>query len=171
MRQLSFNAFLEQYILYVSRYNTLNVHKLVKESKSNYRLLDSLVLYCALNNKKDLLNKYTHDFYKDDIKDLDYHNFLDDKYSNYEFRKIWRSYQNKVDRNHIDLDTKSKIRNKTLCTMKDKGVTNYRVYTDLNLNPGNVNAYLSKGDCTKVSLATAMKINEFVRDYQLSNNK
>ena len=171
MRQLTFNRFLEQYLLYVSHHNSLSIHKLAVESKKNYRLRDSLVLYCALSDKKNLLNKYMRDVYARDLEGLNEKNFLDDRYSNYEFRKIWRSYQNIIDKNQIDIDAKGKIREIILNMMKEKGITNYRVYTDLKLNPGNANAFLSNGDCTKVSLNTAMKISEYIKNYQATNNK
>ena len=36
--------------------------------------------------------------------------------------------------------------------------SNYRIYTDLHLNPGNLNAWLKHGDCGKVSLKTARSV-------------
>ena len=46
-----------------------------------------------------------------------------------------------------------------------KCVTNYRIYKELNLNPGNVNAFLKNEDISKVSLDTARKILTFVNEY------
>lgn len=46
-----------------------------------------------------------------------------------------------------------------------KCVTNYRIYKELNLNPGNVNAFLKNENTSKVSLDTARKILAFVNDY------
>ena len=46
-----------------------------------------------------------------------------------------------------------------------KNITNYRVYKDLSLNPGNVNAFLKNADMGKVSLNTVRKILAFVQNY------
>ena len=47
----------------------------------------------------------------------------------------------------------------------EKGITNYRIYKNLNLNPGNVNAFLRNGDVSKVGLDTARNILSFVNQY------
>ena len=46
-----------------------------------------------------------------------------------------------------------------------KNVTNYRIYTALNLNPGNANAFLKNGDISKVSLDTTRRILNFINEY------
>ena len=48
---------------------------------------------------------------------------------------------------------------------KAKSVSNYRIYKEMNLNPGNVNAFLKNEDTSKVSLDTARKILAFVNEY------
>ena len=50
-------------------------------------------------------------------------------------------------------------------TRKSKNMSNYRIYKELNLNPGNANAFLKYGDVSKVSLDTARKILAFVNKY------
>ena len=50
-------------------------------------------------------------------------------------------------------------------TVKLKSITNYRIYTTLNLNPGNANAFLKNGDISKVSLDTTRRILQFVNEY------
>ena len=46
-----------------------------------------------------------------------------------------------------------------------KCVTDYCIYKQLELNPGNVNAFLKNGDVSKVSLDTVRKILSFVNEY------
>ena len=53
-------------------------------------------------------------------------------------------------------------------TIKLKSITNYRIYTTLNLNPGNANAFLKNGDISKVSLDTTRRILQFVNEYWYS---
>ena len=45
---------------------------------------------------------------------------------------------------------------------EEKGITNYNIYKTLNLNPGNVNAFLKNGDTGKVGLDTVRRILTFV---------
>ena len=45
---------------------------------------------------------------------------------------------------------------------KEKHISNYRIYTDLHLNHGNINDYLTNGNVSKLSLATAQKILDYV---------
>lgn len=162
MRPLSFITFLENYIQDLSGIKTLNIHKLTKSSKRNYRLLDSLMLYCSLTNKKDIFNKYTNNKYKYAIEFLNEKTMLDQTYSDYDFAKIWDSYQHKINEYEYNNNIKSKIRDKIVKKMEEKNITNYRVYTDLKLNPGNINDYLTNGNSTKVSLPLVKKIYQYV---------
>ena len=93
MRKKEFVGYLKTYIRDLSGYNSLSIHKLVKETKKNYRLSDSLILFCAFTNKQKLLLKYTNDPYFDVVNDIHEGNFLNPRYSQYDFQKIWDSYQ------------------------------------------------------------------------------
>ena len=46
-----------------------------------------------------------------------------------------------------------------------KKLTNYRLYTDLKLNPGNVNAWLKHNDSSKMSLDCARQIYKYAKIY------
>ena len=86
------------------------------------------------------------------MDDLTKDNYLSDKFSNYSFGKIYQSYLRKTKTNEYDDETKALIRINILNSMKEKGISNYRIYTDLKANPGNVNDYLKNGNVKKVSL-------------------
>lgn len=165
MRKLDFKGYLKQYIAGVSGQKTLNIHKLAVYSKTNYRLFDSLVLYCVFNAKKDILFKYIDNKEKQSLLDLSISNFLDDQYHNYDFQKIWESYLNKSNVTAFDNDTKNKIRRNIVNIAKEKRISNYRIYKDLNLNPGNVNDFLTNGNVNKVSLELVKKIYSYVNNY------
>ncbi len=165
MRHLTFITFLKQYMLGLSDSRSLSVHKLTKEIKKNYRLTDSLILYCALTDKKESFNKYSRGKYASLIVDLNKDTFLDKKYMNYDFAKIWDSYQNRIRRFAYDNSIKSKARDNIISLMKEKNISNYRVYKDLKLNHGNINDYLTNGNTSKVSLDTVKKIYNFVSNY------
>ena len=166
MRQLLFKNYLKEYIKDLSGHNTLSIHELVKAYKRNYRLFDSLVLYCALNGKKDLFNKYTKNQYADLLLSLNENNFLDNKYRDYDFSKIWDSYQHRINIVSYDKDTKKKIRSNIIKLMNEKNITNYRVYKDLELNPGNINDYLTNGNVDKVSLDLVKRIYNYVNKHE-----
>ena len=148
MRQLTFKTFLKQYLADVSGRKSLSIHKLANLSKKNIRIVDPLILYCLLDNKLNTLSKYL----SIEISDLTQENFLDEQFSNYSFQKIYQSYLRKNKINEFDNETKSLIRVNILISMKEKKISNYRIYTDLKVNPGNVNDYLKNGNAKKVSL-------------------
>ena len=71
------------------------------------------------------------------------------------YLKVWRSYCSVRDATLADNDTKELIHRRVLELQKEKHLTNYRLYTDLQLNPGNVNAWLKCNDSNKMSLNCA----------------
>lgn len=80
------------------------------------------------------------------------------------YHKVWRSYQSRKNRGQADDHTKELMRQKVKRLQEKNGVTNYRIYTDLKLNPGNLNAWLKHGDADKVSLDTARKTLRYVEN-------
>mgnify|MGYP007101856538 CR=1 FL=1 len=49
---------------------------------------------------------------------------------------------------------------------KEKRCSNYRIYKDLDLNPGNINSWLKDGDGTKVSFHTAERILDYLVQHE-----
>lgn len=164
MRSLTFNKFLKQYLVDVSGQPSFSVHKLAKLSKKNIRIVDPLILYCLFEDKMEICKKYLN--LDDVLKTLNKNNYLDDRYSNYSFQKIHQSYVRKTNSNEYDLQTKTLIRNNIMKMMNDKDISKYRVYTDLSLNPGNVNDYLTNGNSKKVSLELVKIIYNYCRNYR-----
>ena len=77
--------------------------------------------------------------------------------------KVWNAYLTERDAIEKDRRITALMRAKTLEALKAEGRTPYRVCKDLNLNMGNVYAYLRKGDVTKVSRDTARRILEYAQ--------
>ena len=165
MRELTFETFLKQYLKDVSGANSLSIHKLSDLSKKNKRIVDPLILHCLLNNKMNILFKYLDAEERTKLDILTKDNYLDNRFSNYSFIKIYQSYQRKKNTVTYDNEIKSMIREKILTIMKEKKITNYRVYKDLNANPGNVNDYLKNNNVNKVSLAMAKRIYNYCLSY------
>lgn len=92
-------------------------------------------------------------------------NFLSDEFDDYDFKKIWDTYINKIKVYEYDDITKSQVHKNIIKKMDEKNISNYRVYKDLHLNPGNVNDYLTNGNVKKVSLETARNIYHYVCAY------
>lgn len=168
MRKLSFAGFLKGYVRSLSLADTNNLFKLAKEAaERNPRLREPLFLYAFFTDKTDLLLRASckYQFY-DEFKRL-MERYEKDSLENAlrsdsaalpeGYKKVWRSYHNKRNRVYNDNHTKELMRIKALKLQTTKGVTNYRLYADLGLNPGNMNAWLKYGDPNKVSLDTARR--------------
>ena len=87
-----------------------------------------------------------------------------------EYHKVWRSYQSRKNRGQADEHTKELMRQKVKRLQVQKGVTNYRIYTDLKLNPGNLNAWLKHGNGDKVSLDTARRTLRYVENHSVQSD-
>ena len=162
MRQLSFIGYLKEYIKDVSGLSSLNIHKLCKELKNNQRLVDPLILYCALTKKQEALIKYTNAKYWAIVYKVNKDNFHTTDFKKYDFKKIWDDYQNRLNYQTNDNYFKNSLREEIVSLMKKKSVSKYRIYTDLKLNHGNINAYLKNNDASKVSSQTAKRIYKYV---------
>ena len=176
MRELTFAGFLSRYVRDLSTSGTNSISKLSHEAaKENYRLREPLLLYALFSGKEDLLfrsiensilkEKYLnlHNQYTKD--QLLYALMNNDSKIPAEYRKIWRSYKAQKNRKDTDAKTKEMMRQRILEMQKDKGVSNYRIYKELDLNPGNINDWLKNGAGEKVSLATARRTLEFLNSY------
>lgn len=173
MRELTFKGFLTQYVRSLSKQETNSLYRLAKEaSETNFRLVEPLLLYALFSNKQDVLLQAT----KDSRLHRDYSVVLQ-RYSvsemtvvletqsdelSEEYLKVWRSYLSYKNRGQTDDHTKELMRQKVKRLQEKNGVTNYRIYTDLRLNPGNLNAWLKHGDSDKVSLETARRTLSYV---------
>ncbi len=168
MRELTFKGFLTQYVRSLSQQESNSLYKLAAEAGSdNLRLREPLFLYALYSQKQNVLLQAT----KETVLYAQYSMLL----SQYdmesmtqmlmdcsdsvpeEYHKVWRSYLSQKNRGKADDHTKELMRQKVKRMQEKYGVTNYRIYTDLKLNPGNLNAWLKHGDGDKVSVATARK--------------
>lgn len=174
MRELTFVGFLSRYVRELSMSGTNSISKLAREAATNnYRLREPLLLYALSTDNSALLLKSI-----DNETLIEQYNAILNKYSkaqmlqalkendpslSAEYRKVWRSYLAQKNRRETDAHTKELIRQRILSMQKEKGVSNYRIYKALGLNPGNINDWLKNGAGEKVSLTTARKAFEFVQ--------
>lgn len=176
MRKLTFEGFLKQYVAELSGVQTASVHKLADRMAENPRLKEPLFLYALAYDKVDLLLRYTED--KGCLAEYEWLSnccsleqmlaFLENQSPELPegYRKVWRSYCSVRDAALADNDTKELIHRRVLELQQKKHLTNYRIYADLKLNPGNVNAWLKHNDSSKMSLDCARQIYKYAKSYQ-----
>lgn len=164
MRELTFLGFLTEYVRSLSKAGTTSIFALAKEASSdNPRLREPLLLYSLASCKKYILLRAAKKFNLEEfyapvlanIGDKQVETVLEEKCLPKEYLKVWRSYLTKKNNRRTNDATKELIRNRILCLQKERNVTNYRLYTDLKMNPGNLNAWLKHGDNSKISLDSA----------------
>ena len=164
MRELTFLGFLTEYVRSLSKAGTTSVFTLAKEAASdNPRLREPLLLYALASGKKDILLRAAKKFALEEfyapalaaIGDNSIETVLEKNCLPQEYVKVWRSYLAKKNTFRTNDVTKELMRNKILRLQKERNVTNYRIYTDLKMNPGNLNAWLKHGDNSKISLDSA----------------
>lgn len=174
VRKLTFEGFLKQYMVELSGVQTASVHNLADSLQKNPRLKEPLYLYALVFGKVNLLLRYTetkecHTEYErlcnlysmeQTLVFLQNQSVLPEGYL-----KVWRSYCSVRDAALADNDTKELIHRRVTEIQQKKHLTNYRIYTDLKLNPGNVNAWLKHNDSSKMSLDCARKIYKYAKSY------
>ncbi len=179
MREPSFKWFLKKYVKALSRSGSTGVKTLVREAMSdNQRLREPLYLYAhlsgwvpallsAISNDEALYREYSriYEFYGDEAEKL-----ISDLESgrgpmSREYFKVFSSYAAERSTRERENHMKSLIRERVLSLKQEKGLSNYRIFKTLGLNPGNVNSYLKNNDVNKIGLNTARKIYSFVSEY------
>lgn len=175
MRELTFQGFLTRYVKQLSQQETGSFYKLAAQaSLQNPRLREPLFLYALYGQKVDVLLRAA----KDADLQREYRRMaerftaeamtkaLEEGAQEVPegYHKVWRSYISRKNRGRSDDHTKELMRQKVKRLQEKKGVTNYRIYTDLKLNPGNLNTWLKHGNGDKVSLDTARKTLRYVEN-------
>ena len=170
MKPLTFVGFLKQYVRELSGEGTLNIFHLAKDAEhANPRLREPLVLYALFNDKVNVLLRAVKgkwlekSIVKRSPSDMLTLLELNSDTLPENYRKVYRSYRSVVSRKKTDDYTKELMLNRIRRLQEENNISNYRLYSSLNLNPGNVNAFLKHGDTGKVSLGTARKIFEFAK--------
>jgi hypothetical protein len=173
MRELTFTGFLKQYVRSLSLADTNGLYRLAEEAASvNPRLREPLLLYALFSGKERvllaatkspglrreyaaLLERYDRAGMEKALQDSD--SVLSEGYV-----KVYRTYLNVKNRKQNDNHTKVLMRNRIVRLQREKRVSTYRLYTDLRINHGNMNAYIKHGDCSKLSLDAARSAVEYL---------
>ena len=173
MRKLSLKSYLEKQMVTLSGLNSKSLYRFSAMSETNARLKDTVVLYLMLFVKDDLkrhlLNKYPYLSpgceKLSGITPENAERFLVDN-SLSEYKTIYENYLNTIGTHDNENRIKRMMYDRIVQLQAEKGISNYAVYKELKLNPGNANAFLKNGDVSKLSLDTVRHILEFVNQFQ-----
>lgn len=170
--KLTFKGFLKDYCKALAGVDTVSVKKLCSLAATDApRVAEPLFLSAVENGSMDLLMKYSKGTWMEEEYSLlavEARSYLGlaevylarcnvpSRYS-----KVLDVYNERKGAIGNDRRVVGLMREKTVAALESKGITGYRVCKDLGLNLGNVYAYLSKGDVTKVSRQTARKIFDY----------
>lgn len=160
MRETTFKGFLKLYLRELSIENTNSIYKLAKEAETvNPRLRGPLFLYASETGKLDRLMNAAKGtgLYDEYLRIIDMNGNLP-----YDYTKVVNSFQSISKRKTSEDELKNIIRDKVLDAQRNNNISNYRIYKNLNLNPGNINSWLKNNDSSKVGLKTAKRVLEYV---------
>jgi predicted XRE-type DNA-binding protein len=176
MRPLTFEGFLRRYVRELSNENTNNIYKLTREAvNDNPRLREPLLLYALFNGKEnELKNAIAHSQELQKVFNPIFEQYgsknalrqalmADSTTLPNEYKKAYRSFQTFQNASQSDLHTKSLMRTKIEKLKKQKSITNYRIYTDLHLNPGNFNDFIRNEKFDKMSLEKLRKVLNYLK--------
>lgn len=168
---LTFKGFLRNYCRELTDLNTDNLKKLLAAVNTTApSAAEALFLFAMVQNKADYLVKasfgsWVHEQYEKILHDSKDFNSLSDylvsDVAPERYKKVWNAFCAKKNAIKSDRRVITLMREKTITAMEAADLTAYTICKNLNLNIGNVYAYLHSGDVTKVSRATARKIMQF----------
>lgn len=166
MRELTLKGYLEQQLCELSDCKSKSLYKFADLAQNNARLKDVLCLYLSLYVDDKLKNRLTKKFtylsvYCERLSGKSPDDF-DDSLS--EYKTIYENYLNRKSSKQNDNKLKKLMQKRIVELKTEKGISNYRIYKALNLNPGNVNAFLKNADVSKVGLNTVRKMLAYVSE-------
>lgn len=166
MRELTLKGYLEQQLCELSDCKSKSLYKFADLAQNNARLNDVLCLYLSLYVDDKLKNQLTKKFtylsvYCERLSGKSPDDF-DDSLS--EYKTIYENYLNRKSSKQNDNKLKKLMQKRIVELKTEKGISNYRIYKALNLNPGNVNAFLKNADVSKVGLNTVRKMLAYVSE-------
>lgn len=172
MRRLTFKGYLESYLPYLAGEDTLALSHLARLLPEEPRLVAPLLLWAAVSGKADRLSRLLdNDETRSDLEllvalhhgsRLETALATEDSNLRPEYSKVWRSFAARRDAPERDADLKLRARARVLALAQEKKVTRYRMARDLGLNDGNLHAFLTQGNVSKLSLKRAFELVKYL---------
>lgn len=171
MRELTFKSYLQREMCEQAGIDSKSLYKFAALSERNARLKDVVVLYLSLyvndNLKRHILARFP--YLTDGCSRLS--NLTADNVDAYlsatdysEYKTVYENYLNYKNRIANENELKRIMHKRITELQHQNGITNYAIYKGLDLNPGNVNAFLKNKDMGKVSLNTARRILGYINN-------
>lgn len=159
MRRLTFKGFLQQYIKELSLTNTLSLSKLNQMAEDNPRIVEPVALYVVLYLRKQDRAALAASCFDELLSGVNNSaqllRQLETNTAPIEFQRVYQAFLVKQNEHSRDNKTKLLMCEQIRRLQKEKSFSTYRLYTDLAMNPGNVNAFIKHSDVSKVSLNAA----------------
>lgn len=151
----------------LSGIKSTSLYRFAAMAKKNARLKDTLTLYMTLFVKEDLMNHLIvkYPYLSDGVKKLSGISIERIVDCPSEYRKIYENYQNLINKKTNEDKIKMMMQKRIVEIQQTKNISNYAIYKNLKLNPGNVNCFLKNSDVSKLGLNTVRKILEYVNDF------
>lgn len=173
MRRLTFAGYLKSYVPYLADSESLALPRIWECTAKHPRATEPLLLLAAVTGRSSALAaqvspKPTLAAELVLLAELTETGQLESALADAdprlrpEYFKAWRSYVVRRDAHLRDADLKQLARQRALELEAKRSVTRYRVAKDLGLNPGNLHAFLSQGNVTKLSLDHAYELVEYL---------
>lgn len=170
---LTFEGFLKGYCRELSGQQSLSFRKLVEQATTVApRVAEPLFLLALVQGKAEYVlglseGSWMEEGYRGVFSLYAQTGSLaslcaEDKLPNH-YANVWRAYRAVKEKPVADRRINALMRKRTLGALEESGVTRYGLCRDLNLNKGNVYAYLA-GDDSKVSRETARRIMEYAEE-------
>jgi hypothetical protein len=173
MRQLTFAGYLKSYAPSLAGTSSKAMSRLADRALERPRVVEPLLLMAVVTDRADELARQLKDRPKllgelqllgefAESGQLETALASEDPRLRPEYAKAWRSYVAKRDAPHRDTRLKEVARSRALEMEAAKRVTRYRMAKDLGLNPGNLHAFLSQGNVSKMSLKRAYELVDYL---------
>jgi hypothetical protein len=183
MRQLTFEGYLKRFLSERSNCKSNSLKKLSAEAAGcNPQLREALVLYAFFVYSREsvfrlfrcwpgLIQEYESLFSEYGsicalLEAFQYEYYgLPERY-----QCVYNDYLHQKNRKHTEYDIKSLIKRKILILKKEKCITDYRLYTNLRINPGNFNAFMKHDRFDKLSLENVQRMLDYLENMPSKNH-
>lgn len=157
MRKLTEKGFMEGYLQSLSLNNTSSVNKLIKELPNNPRLLVPLAYYAHIIGLPEKTANKSSALASEIEK-------IKTGQEQAEIQKLLNTYKYAAGKKSREDHLKRLMHKKLLEKMAEKGITTYKVYKALNLDPSNTNRFVKHCDCSRINIDSVRKMVKYVEE-------
>jgi hypothetical protein len=175
MKRLTFKGFLLRYLATLAGKNTQSIAIFAGMANDNPRLVEPLVIYTFVSGADPARLQASETARREYAKLQMYADSGDalacaladpEAPLPVGYRKVYDTYKYYASRTENDRYTIALMHKKIVRLSEAQGLPPYRVCKELELNSGNFYAFYRHGDATKLSLATARRVLEYVSQQQ-----